>query len=380
MRTSHLVYVSSRELLNALPANAALLSPDGEIKAVNTYWADFADQNGLKMPNYGVGSNYFDVCETAQGPDREISLQVAHGIHELRRGQRAAFSIQYPCHSPTQRRWFLLNATRIGPRSRSAVLMLHEDISALILNQERLGSINSELARVATFISHDLRAPLHTIQSYVELIRRNVSHALEQSTSEYFDLVRATTDRLSTFVTEILNLAVLGSEQVLPTQEIDLDSVVHSALQNLEQLTTDHEATVQVEQLGRTLGNFTYLVQLFQNLVSNAIIHSGQKPQIRIGTTFRNRQKVYFVQDFGPGIPAEFQERMFLPFSRASGDPDHGTGLGLAICRHIVEYHGGQISVDSKPGQGTTVYVSLSADERKAFSAQVSAGLAESER
>jgi hypothetical protein len=66
----HLVYISSRELLNALPANAALLSPDGEIKAVNTAWADFAEQNGLRTPHYAVGVNYFDVCEAAQGPPR----------------------------------------------------------------------------------------------------------------------------------------------------------------------------------------------------------------------------------------------------------------------------------------------------------------------
>jgi signal transduction histidine kinase len=214
---------------------------------------------------------------------RDISLEVARGIHELRRGLRTTFSIQYPCHSPTQRRWFLLNATRLGERSPGPVLTLHEDITSLVLNQERLTSINSELARVAMFISHDVGAPLHTIQSYIELIRRNVGTMLEQSTAEYFDIVSATTSRLSTFVTEALNLALLGYQHQLPREQLDLDLVVQEAMQNIDSLIKEYGATVEVDRLGRAFGNFPYLVQLFQNLIGNAIIHSGQQARVHIG-------------------------------------------------------------------------------------------------
>ena len=356
----HLVYVSSRELLNALPANAALLSPDGEIKAVNTSWAEFAEQNGLCTSNYGVGANYFDICEDTQGPDRELSQEVACGLHELRRGLRTAFSIQYPCHSPTRRRWYLLNATRIGHRSPSLLLAMHEEITPLVLNQERLANINSELARVAMLISHDVRAPLHTIQSYVELIRRNVGNMLEQSTAEYFDIVSATTSRLSTFVTETINLALIGRERPVQMEQVDMDSVVREAVQSADHLIKEYNATIHIDRLGGTLGNFTFLVQLFQNLISNAITHSGQQARVHIGVTLRDRQKLYSVQDFGPGIPADFQESIFSPFTRPGMAGSKGAGVGLAICRYIVEHHGGHIFVESKPGQGSTFYFSLS--------------------
>lgn len=357
----HLVYVSSRELLNALPAHAALLSPDGEIKAVNTAWAEFAEQNGLRMPQYGVGVNYFEVCEATQGPDRDLSLEVARGIHELRRGLPATFSLQYPCHSPTQRRWYLLNATRLGPQSPGPVLTLHEDITPLVLNQERLISINSELARVALFLSQDVGAPLHTMQSYVQLIRRNVGHLLEHSTAEYFEMVSAMTSRLSAFATEALHLALLGHQYQLPKEPLDLDVVVQEAMERTDALIKEYGATVQADPLGRAMGNFPYLVQLFQNLIANALLHSGPHVRVHMGVRWREGRKLYFVQDFGPDVPAQFREVVFLPVSRSSTSGIGDTGLALALCRHIVEQHGGRLFVEAQLGQGSTFYFSLGA-------------------
>jgi len=107
----HLVYFSSREILNAVPANAALLSPDVEIKAVNASWIEFAEKN--------VGSNYLGVCEATQGSDRPFSLDIIRGIRELTQGLRTTLSVPYPCHSPSSQRWYLLNATRgVGAVSR----------------------------------------------------------------------------------------------------------------------------------------------------------------------------------------------------------------------------------------------------------------------
>lgn len=354
-----LIYVSGRELLNALPATAALMAPDGEIKAINRAWLEFGQENGLRLPNHGLKSNFFEVCNATQGPDREISLEAARGVRELTKGLRTNFSIQYPCHSPSERRWCLLTATRIGRQTPSPVLMLHEDVTSWVLNQERLQGINAELARVAAFISHDFQAPLHTIQGCVELIRDNLGTVIEQSTNRYVDVVSETTKRLTTFATEVLNFALVGNQQEVPMEMLDLSFVVHEALQNIDQLIREYEAAVSVDQLGVAVGNRVYLVQLFQNLISNAIIHSGRRARVHIGVSWKENQTVYFVQDFGPGMPKEVQEKLFQPFSCQHQTEKTGAGLGLAICRHVVEQHGGRISVESSPGCGSTFYFSL---------------------
>ncbi len=358
----HLLYVSSKELLNALPACAALLAPNGEIKAVNKCWIDFAEQNGLRLRDYGVRANYLHICEAAQGPDRKIGLEVARGLRELARGLRASVWLQYPCHSPTERRWYLLHATRVGPHLPSPVLTLHENITPLVLNQERLETANSELSELAMFISHDVRVPLHTIASYLDLIRQNLDHRMEQSTCEYFDIARTTASRVSQLVTETLNLAILNNEQrELSMQQLDMNLIVRDAIQNAAYLIREFDANVSVDHLGMAYGNYAFLVRLFQNLVSNAVLYSGHKACVHVGVEWRDGQQLFFVRDSGPGIPADAQDTIFLPFNRLNSSERKGTGLGLTICRQIVERHRGRIFVVSKSGQGSTFYFSLQA-------------------
>lgn len=371
-----LIYVSGRELLNALPATAALMAPDGEIKAINKAWLEFGEQNGLRLPNHCLKANFFKICEATQGPDREISLEAARGVRELTKGIRTTFSIQYPCHSPAERRWCLLTATRIGRQSPSPVLMMHEDITSWVLNQQRLQGINTELARVAAFISHDFQAPLHTIQNCVEVIRNNLGTVIEESTKKYVDVVSETTKRLTTFASEVLNFALMGNQKDVRMEMLDMNFVVREAVENIDQLIREFDAKVSVDQLGVAFGNGVYLVQLFQNLISNAVIHSGRRARVHVGVSWKENRTVYFVQDFGPGIPPEAQEKIFQPFDRLHETEKTGAGLGLAICRHVVEQHGGQISVESSPGSGSTFYFSLREEKGAATSIRAAAATA----
>src|SRR5690348_918771 len=109
-----LVYFSANDVLNAIPAHAAALSPEGDIRAVNRHWIEFAEENGLSSSDYGVGTNYYELCELVQGPEREQAIQTANAIRQLTRGERHRYTNLYPCHSPSEERWFLLDACAVG--------------------------------------------------------------------------------------------------------------------------------------------------------------------------------------------------------------------------------------------------------------------------
>ncbi len=117
-------------ILNALPAHVALLDPDGLIISVNDGWREFAAENSLQSEDYGLGVNYLDVCDAARGPYSEEAPAVAKGIRSVLYEGTQSFSIEYPCHSPTQQRWFLLLVTPLADRIPNGAVVMHVNVTA----------------------------------------------------------------------------------------------------------------------------------------------------------------------------------------------------------------------------------------------------------
>jgi light-regulated signal transduction histidine kinase (bacteriophytochrome) len=201
-------------------------------------------------------------------------------------------------------------------------------------DQERLNKTNLELAHIAMFVSHDLRDPLHTIEAHLDLIRQNLGAVLEHSTAQYVEVLARTARRLSAFVTEALNLAVLSHGQDVAVEDVDMEEIAKEAIENLAQLVRDYKVTIDVHHLGRALRNRAYLVEFYQNLISNAIVYSGRAARIQLGFVWRDTERFFFVRDSGPGVPPELALEIFEPFGRSTGRVE-GSGLGLAICRHL---------------------------------------------
>jgi PAS domain S-box-containing protein len=125
-----------RALLDALPAHVALLDADGVIVTVNEAWRRFADDNGLRDANHGVGRNYLDVCDPAPGPGAAAIAEVAAGLRAVRAGESSEFSIEYPCDSPTEQRWFLLTATPLESGRVAGAVVMHVNVSARALAEQ----------------------------------------------------------------------------------------------------------------------------------------------------------------------------------------------------------------------------------------------------
>ena len=126
--------------IDALPDHIAVIDQSGVIIAVNKYWREFADKNGMKWEDYGIGRNYLNVCDklcSERGLDKDAQ-KVAQGIREILAKQKDVFFLEYPCHSPEEKRWFMMRASPLENAKRSNVLIAHIDITKRKLAEEEL--------------------------------------------------------------------------------------------------------------------------------------------------------------------------------------------------------------------------------------------------
>ncbi|WP_265942404.1 EAL domain-containing protein [Dechloromonas sp. A34] len=135
-------------ILNALPANIALLDTQARIIVVNEAWRRFADSNGLRDANYGIGENYLDTCLRAQGEDATEAAQVAAGISRVLAGQEQHFTIEYPCHSPSQQRWFVMTVSPLVRGQQNGAVVMHIDITERRQAEEALHDSELELRTI----------------------------------------------------------------------------------------------------------------------------------------------------------------------------------------------------------------------------------------
>lgn len=119
----------ARATIDALSQQIAVLDADGRILAVNKAWRDFAQENGASPDTIWEGCNYLGICECADGPDRSDAAEVARLIRDVAQGKRKYGSWQYPCHSPTKERWFMVKVTRIDELESRLVVVWHDDIT-----------------------------------------------------------------------------------------------------------------------------------------------------------------------------------------------------------------------------------------------------------
>lgn len=212
-----------------------------------------------------------------------------------------------------------------------------------------LSAANEDLKRFLMVASHDLQAPLHTLQTEIERIGdpSEVALCLELCA------------RMSALLQDLLIYARMG--QVSPFLEnISLDWVLAEVKANLDSSIRESSAEVLAPDLPMVRADFKQMLHLFQNLIANAIRYRcDSPPRIHISAQDRDTSWLISVTDNGCGIPEDQKEKIFKPFHRLHGDEIPGTGLGLAIAQRAAEQSGGRIWVDSIPGSGSTFWILL---------------------
>jgi len=223
-----------------------------------------------------------------------------------------------------------------------------------------LARSNADLAQFAYVASHDLQEPLRIVSSYAQLLERRYKGRLDADANEFIDFMVNACRRMQNMINDLLAYARVDSSGK-ELEEVDLNRALAHASDNLRALMNERGVELQTSKLPTIVAEESQMVQLFQNLLANAIkFNESTPPRIRVSCAEDRTEQVCTVADNGIGIDPRFQERIFKPFQRLHASDEYaGTGIGLALCRRIVERHGGRIWLESEPGRGTRISFAL---------------------
>lgn len=233
----------------------------------------------------------------------------------------------------------------------------------LCKSNESLARSNEDLGRFAYAASHDLQEPLRMITTYVQLLARALPAQLDGEPKLFMQNVVDGSMRMRGLLADLLAYSEIGGDPVEPIGDVDLNGVLSTVLQNLQLAIEESGASIRSEKLPVVSGYSGHFVQLFQNLVGNAIKYRAvDAPRIRIACRAEERYLQFAVADNGIGIDTEYHAKIFGVFKRLHGKKIPGTGIGLAICQRVVERYGGRIWVESQAGKGATFFFTLPAE------------------
>lgn len=238
---------------------------------------------------------------------------------------------------------------------------LKELNASLEKRASELASSNQELERFAYVASHDLQEPLRMVSSFLQLLQRRYKSQLDDKANEYIHFAVDGAERMKVLILDLLKYSRVNTMKEAH-EDVDLNEIWNNILFTYKQLIDETNATISIDPMPTVLGTKTQLVQLFQNLLGNALKYrSSRRPYIKVSVKDEKDQWYFSVQDNGIGIDTRFYEKIFVIFQRLHHKDEYsGTGIGLAICKKIAERHGGRIWVESTQGEGSTFYFTLS--------------------
>lgn len=220
---------------------------------------------------------------------------------------------------------------------------------------------NTELERFAYIASHDLQEPLRMISSFLQLLEKKYQDSIDEKGREYIRFAVDGSLRMKYLINDLLDYSRVSTRRQ-HLEEVRIDFVINDVLQNLRLRIEEKHAVVKTSTLP-LLPNAdkTQMIQLFQNLIGNALKYSGNKPPlIEIEAIEKEDEWLFSVKDNGIGFDKRFADKIFVIFQRLHNRSEYsGTGIGLAICKKIIDRHGGKIYAESVPGEGSTFWFTI---------------------
>lgn len=224
---------------------------------------------------------------------------------------------------------------------------------------EDLKRSNEELEQFAYVASHDLQEPLRAVTSYTQLLAQRYQGNLDTKADKYINYVVDGASRMQQLINDLLAYSRLGT-RAQEFEVADCNAAVAQSLSNLQIAIAEKQAIITCESMPTVMADEFQLVQLFQNLIGNAIKFCQDVPIIQIAAIIQDNEWLFSVRDNGIGIDSEYADRIFIIFQRLHSRREYlGTGIGLAICKRIVERHSGRIWVESQSGEGATFYFTI---------------------
>lgn len=249
-------------------------------------------------------------------------------------------------------------------RTEADLIAANEDLERRVAERTaELARSNRDLEQFAYVASHDLRTPLRTIHSFVQLLEMELGEQLNEETRQYMRYVVEGVADMDALVQGLLSYSRIGRRDVEAPVAVDADAMFDTVHRSLGAAITASAAVVERGELGTIWARPGRMKQVMQNLLENALQYAAPDRPARVRVTARTEGsgRVLSVADNGIGVPPEQRERVFQMFKRlhARGKFGGGTGLGLAVCRKIVALHDGRIWLEDNAPHGTVVQVFL---------------------
>jgi len=246
--------------------------------------------------------------------------------------------------------------------------MIEEEIKKLNENLMRhsieLAAANKELEAFSYSVSHDLRAPLRSIDGFSQALLEDYHDKLDEEGIDYLRRVRNETQRMGQLIDDFLQLSRLTRVE-LNFEKVDLSSMAHDILIQHQRDNPSRKVKNIVEDNLSVKGDEKLLKIMFENMLGNAWKFTSKKSKatIEFGQVKNKDEKVFFIRDNGAGFDNNYADKLFIPFQRLHSDEEFdGTGIGLGIVQRIINRHGGRIWVESEVGKGATFYFTLGRD------------------
>lgn len=253
-------------------------------------------------------------------------------------------------------------------QAQDALAALNADLELRVESRtQALAEVNRELDAFAYSISHDLRAPLRTMQGYAEALVEDFGAGLAPEGRHYTQRIAAAATRMEDLIADILAYSRLAKDEVSVRPE-SIETILDQVLTDLEPTLIGGGAVIRVERpLPEVQANRAVLRQVLNNLIMNAVkfVRPGDRPAVSIRAELRPSRVRLWIEDQGIGIAPEHQERVFDPFQRLHGVEAYpGTGIGLAIVRRAMARMGGACGVESELGRGSRFWIELRSVEQ----------------
>ncbi len=254
-----------------------------------------------------------------------------------------------------------INSEEVLVRVRTQ-LQLRMQTKKLEETQGKLERSNKNLQEFASVVSHDLKAPLRNILRLGEFLKEDCSDQLDKNGQDYINTISVLTDRMTKLIDGLLEFSKI-TEDARPLEILDLKEIIKEVMDNLQVSIIETEGIINIGELPKINGNPVLIIQLFQNLIANALkFHKREEaPVIKVyGQSTNNEFCEIFVEDNGIGFEEKYTEKIFLPLKRLVAQEEYeGSGIGLALCKKIVDHHKGTITCRSQPGKGTKFTLSF---------------------
>lgn len=380
-----------REILNSLDFSVAVLDVNGVIIAANEPWYAFARANDMDLfDQVGIGVNYLEVCRKAD-PTAPEAQEVLTGLEGLLNNSLERFELEYPCDSPTEKRWFLMQAVAL-PAPRGGVLVSHLNITNrkraeeklkeyTLLLEEKVRERTAELevrtrqaeaasrtkSEFLAIMSHELRTPLNAVIGMAEVLEQGMTGPV---TTEQQDLLRDISGSGRHLLAILQAILDASGNTELALTEVIVKDLLEEIISRFKEQTAARDISLSTEialGLPGMLIDPEKIKKLVAILLDNAVKFTPQGGRITVAATRVKDTVEIAVEDTGPGITPEDHLKVFEPFSQVDSSfarKHEGVGLGLFLGRKLAELHNGTLRLEEgRLGKGCRFVITLPADQ-----------------